>query len=218
MLNSFVDKIFVITTINSDRFNHIKHHLDEMYLNYEFVVSPEPTILSDKIKVIDSGLGDVRPSISLLSVYKSILEKSKLHNFKSICVIEDDCFFISDWVEKFNLFYNNIPTDWDILNLGYHPSHDFLAVKEVINSYVCIPKSNYHTTHCIMIKNICFKTIIENINYNIPIDYVFNLLYQDDKYKCYVPLEKIVYQLSIRKDQDYNIPNATVRFKSYINL
>lgn len=221
MINSIVDKVFVITTLNSNRVDYIKNHLNENDIKFDFFIAPEKLIITDNIIVKDGG--DVssknhKASISLTSAYTSIVEISRINNFKKICVIEDDSFFTKNWIQKINIFFKNIPNDWDILNLGYHPLHDTDTIKQKYNDYVNIPLNWHHTTHCMMLKNTSFNEFLNLINhwkYTIPIDYIFNEIYKNKKFKCFFPSEKIIHQLSVR-DIKYDIENMNLRFKSFV--
>ena len=217
MINSLVDKIFLITTLNSSRFDYISNHLKENDINYELFIATNYKLFSNNIKVIDSG-EETRPSLSLLSSFISIIYSAKLHNYNSIAILEDDCFFAENWKEKFQNFYSNIPNDWDLINLGYHPLHESDTIKEKINDFVYKPLNYHHTTHCMVVKNTCFDEYI-NINnkfkYTMPSDYVFNEIYKNPSYKSFYPVEKFVYQLSVR-NIGYEISGADLRFKSLI--
>lgn len=218
MLHTLVDKVFLITTINSERFDYIASHLKENDIEYQTIVAPNYKIITDEIKVLHSGI-DVRPALSLLSTYQSIIEISRLCKYKRITIIEDDCFFVSNWKELFVNFYNNIPTNWDVLNIGYHPIHDVDTIKESYNEYAYIPKNWHHTTHCMMLNNNIYEEFLDlysRWNYTIPIDYTFNEIYKNSKFKSFCPVNKIVYQLSIR-DQSYPIENIDIRFKSFLS-
>ena len=132
MINSLVDKIFLITTLNSSRFDYISNHLKENNINCELFIATNYKLFSNDTKVIDSG-EETRPALSLLSAFISIIYSAKLHNYNSIAILEDDCFFAENWKEKFQNFYSNIPNDWDLINLGYHPLHESDTIKEKIN-------------------------------------------------------------------------------------
>ena len=217
MINSLVDKIFLITTLNSNRFDYISNHLKENDINYELFIATNYKLFSNDTKVIDSG-EETRPALSLLSAFISIIYSAKLHNYNSIAILEDDCFFAENWKEKFQNFYSNIPNDWDLINLGYHPLHESDTIKEKINDFVYKPLNYHHTTHCMVVKNTCFDEYI-NINnkfkYTMPSDYVFNEIYKNPSYKSFYPVEKFVYQLSVR-NIGYEISGADLRFKSLI--
>jgi hypothetical protein len=220
-INKIVDKVFCITTVNSNRVSYINNHLKKNNIEFEFSIAPEYKIISDKIKVRDSGKVECRPAISLLSAYLSIIEKSRISGYKAISIIEDDCFFSNNWEEKFSRFYSNLP-EWDLLNIGYHPIQDRDTIKENINPYVFRPLNHHHTTHCMVMKHTCyfqFLMLMEALDYSLPADYVFNEIYTDKSFNSFSPVEKFIYQLSLRTDfETYNIPGIDTRYKSEILL
>lgn len=221
MINTIVDKVFVITTLNSNRVDYIRNHLNENGINFDFFVSPETKIITDSIIVQDGG--DVydknhKALISLISSFVSIVEISKISNFEKICIIEDDCYFDTEWKDSLTHFYNNLPNDWDLLNVGYHPLHDTDTIKQKYNDSVNIPLNWHHTTHCMIIKNTCYEKIINQVhkwNYTLPIDYIFNEIYKEKQLSCFSPIDAFCYQLSVRKNT-YNVPNINLRFNSLL--
>ncbi len=222
MINSIVDEIFVITTFNSNRVDYIKNHLRGNNIKFNFFVSPEINVISDSFIVRDGGdttNKNHRSLVSLISSFASIIEISKITKFEKICIIEDDCFFTKNWQIKFQAFVENLPNEWDLLNVGYHPLHDTDSIKESLNDYVNIPLNHHWTTHCIIIKNTCYDKLLNTIkewNYSIPMDYIFNEIYKNKNFKSYIPKEHIVYQLSYRNSltEVDHINNEIIKFKS----
>jgi len=219
MINLIVDKVFVITTLNSDRVNYIKNHLNKNNIEFDFFVAPDIKIITNSILVNDGGdlkNKNHRALLSLISSFVSIVEFAKIKKIDKVCIIEDDCFFYKNWQDKLNTFINNLPEDWDLLNVGYHPLHDTDTIKERYNDYVNIPLNWHHTTHCMIIKNTCYQEIINQVNkwnYSLPIDYIFNEIYKNKNFKSYIPSDRFIYQVSVR-DQQYFIPDFPLRFKS----
>jgi hypothetical protein len=206
MINSIADKVFVITTVDSNRTNYIKNHLIENNIKFDFFVAPETNIITSDIIVNDGG--DLKNKnhkalLSLISAYVSIIEIAKISDFKIISVIEDDCYFDVDWDKKIQIVFNNLPHDWDLLNLGYHSLHETVTIKKKYNDYLNIPLNWHHTTHCMMIKNTCYDVYLKlakDWNYTLPADYLFNEIYKNQKYKCFYPVDKFIYQLSSRNE------------------
>lgn len=221
MINTIVDKVFVITTLNSDRVDYIKNHLNENNIKFDFFVAPDIKIITNSICVQDGGEisnKNHKASISLISAYTSIIEISRISGFKNICIVEDDCYFIKDWNSKIKKFLDHLPINWDLLNLGYHPLHDTDTIKEKYNDQVNIPLNWHHTTHCMLLKNTCYDEILSLINkwkYTLPIDYLFNEIYKNKKFNSYYPSDKIIHQLSIR-EVEYKIEGIDIRFKSSV--
>lgn len=217
MIDSIVSKVFCITTIKSNRFSYIDRHLKDNGIKFEYFIAVDKSIITDTISVKDSR--EHKSSISLTSAYVSLIERARIEQIDSISIIEDDCFFINGWKEKFRNFIENVP-NWDLLNLGYYPTHDTLTVKERINQFVYKPLACHYTTHCMVIKNKCYNKflfIAKELNYSVPIDYIFQELYEDGGFNCFYPCEKFIYQLSYRKDSpSCEIPGNNMRFESFL--
>lgn len=47
-----------------------------------------------------------------------ILKYAKEKNLENIFVFEDDCVFVDDFNQKFNHYFTQIPTDWDMIYLS----------------------------------------------------------------------------------------------------
>jgi hypothetical protein len=218
MINSITNKVYCITTLGSDRVDFIKSHLKDLSIDFDFYVAPETSILSNDIKIKDSGVSECRPALSLLSSYISLIESSKINGYKSIAIIEDDCFFMDGWETKLDLFLKHLPEEWNLINLGYHPLN-VNCDKLQINKFVSIPIQKHFATHCMVIQSTCFDEFIrttKNFNYTIPADYVFIELYKNQSLKSYIPEEKICIQLSHRVEHD--MFDETLSYRKYKSL
>lgn len=221
MLNQLCEKIFVITTVDSDRVEYVKNHLKDRKVKFEFFVAPFYALINPHHPLHSPPQRESRPSISLTSAYYSIFEMCRVNDIKSVAVLEDDCFLLEDWEQKLHKFYNNVPADWDILNLGYHPYQQSHTVKDHINDFVYRPLDWHHTAHCMMVRNTAytpFKHMVNHWNWHIANDYVFNELYKRKEIKAYSPYEHIAYQLSYRKSLDelIHVKDTYVNFKSHL--
>ncbi len=218
MVNDIVNKVYVITVVDSERKDYIYSHLKQYNIEFEFFVAPEYNIISPN-SVVDTPVSDCRPAISLISSYVSLFEMSNINNYESICIIEDDCFLLEDWERNLIKFYNKIPNDnWDVLHVGYHPLHDSNSVLKNINEFVNSPLEWHHTTHMMLCKSSIYTeyiNLVKQFEYTYPVDYIFNEIYKQQKYNCYCPVEKIAYQLSERDDEiKHNV--GPIRFKSSV--
>jgi hypothetical protein len=205
MMNSLVDKVYVITTLDSSRTCYVTEHLNNRGIKYEFVVSPKIDILSNDVKLESTENSDGRCPLSLLSSFTSILKSSVLNELDSICILEDDCYFSPNWESGFRVFYDNIPRGgWDIINAGYHGLNDSDSVYEEVNEFVRRPMKWHHGSHCMLLKLSVFEPYVDVVRdtaFQLPADVVFNRLYADKQYNCYYPRDKFIYQMSQRTDQ-----------------
>lgn len=216
MLHTIVNKVFVITTVASNRVNYIEEHLRNNSITFEYVIAPEVMFIDPNIAVRG---GDAKTNISLVSAYVSILETARLCGYESIAVIEDDCFFVKDWEVALKNFLQHLPSEWDILNLGYHPNQYTTGVRIPYNEFVIKPSTNYFTTHCMIFKKRSFQPIIDvihNCRYNKAIDHMVIELYNNSQFNCFAPIQQFIYQLSVRQSSYYNIPDNPIRFPSLI--
>jgi len=53
-----------------------------------------------------------------ISTHISILRDAMKDDVQSVLVFEDDCEFVDHFSEKFDLWSENVPSDWDMLYLG----------------------------------------------------------------------------------------------------
>jgi hypothetical protein len=223
MINELVDKVYVITTHDSTRVDDIKSHLIKNNIDVEFFVAPYYPKLDPTHIIHDQpDNSDVRPGLSLTMAFASIIEMSKLNSYDSICILEDDCFFSEGWERKMKTFYNEIHDDWDILHVGYSKTHETDSILKNVNMYVNIPIYWHYATHCMLLKNTVYDEWVNYVynneyynEYSLPIDYYFNRIYKTRKYNCYSPVEKFIYQLSMRE----NIPMhdvGDIRYNSFL--
>jgi len=221
MLNQLCEKIFVITTVDSDRVEYIQNHLDQRGVKFEFYVAPFYGLINPQHALHSPPQRESRPSISLTCAYYSIFEMCRINRIKTVAVLEDDCFLLEDWDTKLQRFYNKLPPDWDMLNLGYHPMHQHHSVKDIVNDLVAKPLDWHHTAHLMVARNTAynpFKHMVNHWNWHIANDYVFNELYKRKEIKTYIPTEHMAYQLSYRKSLDelLHVKNTYVNFKSHL--
>ena len=219
MLDKYFEKVYVITTINSERINHVKNQMKFANIKkYEFHTTFDYKLINSNIKSI---VGENVPSQRYISAtYGTIsLLKSAIYNgYKNICICEDDIFFPNNWEEKFKTFMNNVPDNWDILNLGYANEVDD-TIK--INDYVKKLYGKYYGAQCMVYKNICYQDVI-NIFYendcNLPPDFL-PIIACKSVYnkKVYIPTEHFIFQTS----EEYSgrkRPECKTLFKSTIHV
>jgi len=200
ILNKTFDKIYLISSfLTQNRYYHLKPILDEQEINVEVVVAP-------KQKYFTFDVTDSSPNMpgnwSYQSAFESIFLKSKLLNLNNFLILEDDIVFAPDYIEKFERYYSTIPTDWQILHMGYHfystnfndgIYHKFEGDMTAIGA------------HAVVYKNDVFDPILELVEKNtLPMDlFLNNTPYK--VYNTYVAREKIFYQSSYRHyEEDKN--------------
>lgn len=207
ILNKCFDKIFLITTLNSNRINYTKKHLSDNQIEFDIFVATNYELISKDVNWIHKiwcgyeTESDYRPTVSLVSSYVSIFQKSLYEGYKNIAILEDDIFFVDDWQNNFYKFISNVDVDWDILNMGYFYLNDKDAIIKKYNDYASIPLNWYHTLHFTAVSNKMYSEFLDKlkeIKYELPMDYVYMEMYKNEKYKCFVPNSIIAKQKSFR--------------------
>lgn len=217
MLNNYFKEIYVITTQGSDRVSYIKKHLEENNINFKFWVSPNFEIIDDRFRSLVHPTVSNQRYMSLTSAASSIIEMARISNFENVCILEDDCFFTPNWKIEFENFMATVPTNWNILNLGFLDNSRHLIN---INSYVNQIVGQYWGCQCVVFnKNIFdhFLSIYNSNKGNIPYDWITREIYSIKLYKSYTPIKKIIRQLSVVDGLSYNQDvESSIKFKSKI--
>ena len=123
LLNSF-DKIFLLNLDKrTDRLDESmkileKYNLGDKLKRFSAIEPPQ----SIKEKKDNKGRGIRRGVVGLLLSVVEIIKESKLNNYESILVLEDDFIFKNeDYSNNIRLQLNNI--DWDVFYLGANLHH-----------------------------------------------------------------------------------------------
>lgn len=207
ILSNYFEKVYVITCFESyERLNPNSFITDD----YELVVAPKQQYFKSVSDDYCSG------AISLASANQSIILKSKLKGYKSICILEDDIFHIPNYKPKLEKFFNHVE-NWDILNLGFH-----------VDSKINFKSDNsiYHRlttddvvigTHIMGYKHTVYDFLLDKYkNNNSPIDWFLDKIIYSE-FKSYVPTDKIFYCSSYReKDKDKD--ESYKKYKSVITM
>ncbi len=189
--------MFVITTVDSDRYKAVKNHLLDNNICFDVIVAPSHAIIDKSIRNYKSHPDNTK-TVSLSSAFLSILETSIINNYNVISILEDDILLVNGWEQKFKQFYENICNTWDIINCSNHPENS--KVSKFYNQYAEIVTS-YWTAHFSILKHTVFKKLKEYVlteNYILPMDYYHQLIYNDDRFVCFTPIEVIALQQSYR--------------------
>lgn len=199
ILNDIFEKIFVIISHDTlDRLDELTAFFSSENIEFEFIVSPRKKYFSTHInKDIDMGNG----AISLLCANESIFMRSRICSYNSILVFEDDIRFIDDYKSKILNFYQNLPTDWEILNLGYHICSNIemdIPTQPIVGKFTNL-ESRLIGTHAMAYTNITFNSILEGLNINdLPFDlFLLNNIY--GKFNTYYPTTRIAIASSYRE-------------------
>jgi len=131
VLNKSFDKIYVVTLLRAqDRHQLVKSELSGV--DFEFFYGVDKLNIT-KDEAIESGvyssertkkenryyselsLGQIACSWSHLTLYRQIVEKG----YKKVLIFEDDVVVIRKEMSKLQRILEEVPSDWDLLYLGY---------------------------------------------------------------------------------------------------
>ena len=214
ILNKLFSKIFLVSTNPpNSRYESFVEYYNSIGLNYDLRISTNSSYFK---KIDDCSCEINEQEQSLESAYTSIFYESYYKNFESIVILEDDNRFVDNFEEQFLEFYNNVPTDWDFLNLsnyqlGYHKNKENYIVTSV-NEYVNKIKIK-HSSNCTIFRYpTTYKMIADKIvGCKYPVDLVMTDFSYNNLLNSYSPLIDITNQLSTRIS---DVPED--RFKSLI--
>ena len=109
--------------------------------------------------------------ISLIFKHNYIWEQMVENDIENVLVLEDDVVFADDFIEKFNEYITELPTDYDLLWVG-----TCCGIHATVTSESHIYEgSGSRCTHAYMINKKCATKMLEHhkIN-NSPTDFMFN--------------------------------------------
>lgn len=225
-INNFVDKIFLITTVNSKRIDYIKNNLYKHNINYDFIIAPDAKLINKDITVHCPGItGESTHVISLLSTHLSIIEYGIINELNSLCILEDDVYLMDNFDNEMELFLRNVPEYWDVINLA-KTGHTSNITGNKINNYVqemlcenCQYNSCAFTLFNKSIFNV-YKDILMDIkdNFTQPVDILLKRIEHDKKYFCFTSVNKFITALSYRDDYDLRyLDGLETKFNSEIH-
>ncbi len=195
ILSNYFEKVYVITCFESyERLNTNSFITDD----YELVVAPKQQYFTSVSEDFCAG------AISLALANQSIILKSKLKGYKSICILEDDIFASDNYELKLETFFNTVD-NWDILNLGHHVDSTINMSPEDKIVHRILETDNIIGTHCMCYKHTVYDYLLKTYETNnMPIDWLMSKnIYRN--FKSYTPVDKIFYCSSYReRDKDKN--------------
>ena len=200
ILNQFFKKIYIISSFSTQE--RIPNLVDD--INYELIISPKKKYFDDN------------GAFSLISANESIFLKESYLKSESFCILEDDIWFDINYKEKLNLFFTDVPNDWEILNLGYHP-HTSTSFTDNLSYYKLKRDDEIVGTHFVAYKNNVINYTLEKIESNsFPMDWFLSKTICPN-FNTYICTDKIFFQSSYRSyELDKN--ESYKKYKSEICL
>jgi GR25 family glycosyltransferase involved in LPS biosynthesis len=189
ILNSHFDEIIII---------NLKRRLDRWY-ECENILKSNGIVATrfeatdgksiDNISHLPKGkINDIGCTTSHLRV----IEYCKSKNLKNALILEDDFEFIEDFFEKYPVFYEQLPDDWDWLY--FSGSHLENPSKLSENVYKV---SRTLTLHAYAIKENMYDILIDTIKTSLDESYDssdLSLSGIQKNYNCYIFLPHLIYQ------------------------
>ena len=149
-INDYFDKIYCINLDRAtERWNTISEQFDRLNITVERFSAIEPELGCN---------GLLKGEIGCMRSHYEVIKKANDLGLKNVFVFEDDAVLVDDFENKFSLFVENIPNDWDFIYLG----GNHVGGLNKINNYV--NKMNYSfTAHSMAINNNMYQSILETL-------------------------------------------------------
>lgn len=228
VLNQYFNKIYVIIAEkNQIRINYIKELFKKENIIFDFHYAIDTNYLNkqilqdyiDYMQFINMSL-PVPPSLYCISStisHLQLLNSFKYSDYSNVLIFEDDVFFVENYKEKLELFMNNIPSDWDILNIGRNYTFKQDQVDE-LSEHVDILK-NVYGAHAYAFSKNKINHFCTKFNYARYLPYAQDALLIDcyqHGYKSYAPSNFLIGALS-EHNQDKNFIKTNECFPSFIS-
>jgi GR25 family glycosyltransferase involved in LPS biosynthesis len=208
-----VDKIYICHWKKlSDRKDRLISHLNDRNIsNYEFVENYDKdewdltNIVKDFPKIFDcneKGRYLKYSEMSLLLKHCWIL-KDSYEKYETIMVLEDDVVLEDDFINKFNLYKNQLPQDWDVCWIGSCCDLHIGTIIEGLNVY---QTSGSRCTHAFIVSQRCIRKVINDIKYCFePADFFYNTLIKNFNlsnwwFEPSLASQNVEYQTTIQND------------------
>jgi glycosyl transferase family 25 len=185
-VNKFFNKVILINLDKrEDRLKDVTQELNNLEIDFE------------RISAVDAVELDVTPKDACRASHIKALEMAEGNTL----ILEDDAVFMPNFLDNFNNFVDNLPSNWDIIYLGAH-----IGTSEPVNSYMArgLITSSAHA-YCINPKRITeILDIVRNTTDHIDVAYAK----EHSRMKAYVAQPTLVKQkpgfsdISL-KDVDY---------------
>lgn len=214
VLNKYFDKIYIISSYaTQNRLNDLIPFLNKENIQYELIISSKKKYFNNRNEDrLWLGCG----AYSLLSANESIFLKEYYQKSDTFCILEDDIYFDIDYQNKLVNFFDKLPFNWDILNLGFHkntPINEKIVQMDVF--YKLEKLEEIVGTHIVTYKRNVVPFILDEIEKNkFPMDWFLtrNVYPHFNTYTC---VDKMFYASSLR-EYEHNISDFYTRYKSEI--
>jgi len=203
VLNKYFNKVYVISSYaTQNRLNDLIPFLNKENIQYELIIAPKKKYFKPDYNTTLANEGNQ----SLTSANESIFLKESYIKSDSFCVMEDDIFFNIEYEIKLSKFFNQLSSDWDILNLGHHDQSSINSKMNDDKTYYKLNKNEEIVgTHIVSYKKHTVQNLLNIIENSIyPMDWFLTRnIYSD--FNTYTCSDKIFYSSSYRKTEKKNM-------------
>ena len=217
IINQYFSNVYVISTVDdTGRQSRVMQYLDNLGVQYNLRIAPHTNFLNgvlcdEFVHSWDSQSYTHVGAMSLRLCYLSIFAECIYTNKSKILILEDDVLFEEGFDTNFKNFMDNVPCNWDLLNLGYHESKDVPGAWkfERLNNDVAQCDAAY-ATHMVAVNTTYnMQRLCDKLKTcNIPIDYIFMYFThvakaENKEYMTnYIPNKILCRQLSYRSESE----------------
>lgn len=202
-MNSYFDAIFCINLKRrTDRLRQAKEEFLKHNINIEFIDGIDGRNMKIKDMISQDGSIVSRGDIGCTLTHLKIAKLAKERQLSNYFVFEDDIELIENFNELFQLYYMQIPNDWDFIYLGGNHAGPLIQVMPNVS------RMTYsYTTHAYAAKNTIYDAIITELGKeNEKVDIGMASLHS--KYNTYVTRPHLAFQRAsfsdiLNKDTDY---------------
>lgn len=150
ILNKIFDKVYCINLINRpDKRSLAKESFDRIGLEVEFFDAIKyefGTMCSNLIRTNKTGYFNLNSTseFGCFMSHYAILKKTKDMGYKSVLILEDDVCFLLDFNDKIQHYFNELPSDWDIISL-YRVLYEISDKNKLENKLWCTYYKSWST-------------------------------------------------------------------------
>lgn len=181
ILNKFFDRIYCITVYDFyDRHEHVKKQLQEV--EFDWIFSPPSQFISPP----HPPLGPTE--ISLMLGHMTCVWDAKMKGYEKIAIWEDDGMLIAS-EDEMQLFFDNVPLDWECLYMGNASWNDEFShlnrrpISEYVDLILWGTGSSFNA-----IRSSMYDLFIEEMmKFTDPVDFTFYKLFE--RLRSYSPVK-----------------------------
>jgi GR25 family glycosyltransferase involved in LPS biosynthesis len=196
MINDYFDRIYCIN-LNRRRDKWLE--VQKEFVKHSLIVNRFQAIDASRLSPMKINAG----AHGCLLSHDAVIDMARDDNLNSVLILEDDVVFDDDFVTKFEMWYPQVPHDWDMLYLG--GNHNGLPVEKISDNVGRVKEM--YATHAYAVKDNLYKYIADRLsNPNICVDQCYAEIQKTANCYCFIPL------LAFQKEGYSDVLNANVNY------